>query len=83
MDGDFSVLLIMKHGGGFQCVTLYWQEKMNKAKVFIYFKKLSSVLKVGLQTIQINTKNDFPMSKPLHGLDLCINCKIPLYPMKL
>lgn len=73
----------MKHGGGFRCFTLYWQEKMKKAKLFTCFKKLISVLNVGLQTIQINTKNHFPMSKPMHGLDLSINCKIPLYPMKL
>lgn len=75
--------LITKHGGRCQCFTLYWQEKINKAKLFICFKKLISVLNVGLQTIQVNTKNHILKSKPLHGLDLCINCKIPLYPMKL
>lgn len=52
---------------------------MNKAKLFICFIKLISVLNVGLQKI----KDNFPVRKPLHGLDLCINCKIPLYPMKL
>lgn len=68
--------LIMKHGKVFQCFTLYWQEEINKAKLFICFKKLISVLNVGLQTTQINTKNHFPSPclGLIHALIAKYNC---------
>lgn len=48
---------------------------MNKAKLFIYIKRLISAPNVGLQTIKINIKNHFQLRKPSHGFDLCLNCK--------
>lgn len=56
---------------------------MNQAKLFICIKRLISAPNVGLQTIKINIKNHFPLRKPSHGLDLCLNCKMLLNSMKL
>jgi len=55
----------MRCGGGLQCFTLCWQEKMNKAKLRICFKKLISVLNVDLQTIKKKYKEPFPTEKAL------------------
>lgn len=69
----------MKHAGRFQWFSVYWQEHIDKEKLFICLKKLISVINVGPQAIKINTKNHFTMRMPLHVLDLCINCNTPLY----